>query len=149
MIAKIDPGRALVDTNIIFYSADPAAGERREVALRLIETLRSRRELVVSTQVLNEFYNAATRARKQLCLPHSDAVRIVTDLAQAAEVLPLDASVTLRALDAMPRHGFSFWDALIWAAAKENGVAIVYTEDFQHGRDVEGVRIVNPFLTTT
>jgi predicted nucleic acid-binding protein len=42
----------------------------------------------------------------------------------------------------------SFWDALIWAAAKENGIPVVYTEDFQHGRDIEGVRIINPFLIT-
>ncbi len=39
----------------------------------------------------------------------------------------------------------SFWDALIRSAAAENGVAIVYSEDFQEGRDVEGVRFVNPF----
>ncbi len=37
------------------------------------------------------------------------------------------------------------WETLIWAAAKENGIPLIYTEDFQHGRDVEGVRIVNPF----
>jgi len=66
-------------------------------------------------------------------------------LAAAVPVLPLTAPITLRALAAIPRHGFSFWDALIWAAAKENGIPLVYTEDFQHGRDVEGVRIVNPF----
>ena len=53
---------------------------------------------------------------------------------------------TLRALEAVSPHGFSFWDALIWAAAKENGISVVYTEDFQHGREIEGVRIINPFL---
>jgi predicted nucleic acid-binding protein len=58
----------------------------------------------------------------------------------------LTTAITLRALDAVPRHGLSFWDALIWAAAQENGVPILYTEDFQHGRDVDGVRIVNPFV---
>jgi len=54
----------------------------------------------------------------------------------------LTSAITLRALDAIPTHGFSFWDALIWAAAKENGIPVVYTEDFQHGRDIEGVRII-------
>jgi predicted nucleic acid-binding protein len=47
----------------------------------------------------------------------------------------------------VPRHGLSFWDALIWAAAKMHGAEIVYTEDFQHWRDIDGVRIVNPFLS--
>jgi predicted nucleic acid-binding protein len=39
----------------------------------------------------------------------------------------------------------SFWDALIWSAPVENNVAVIYTEDFQDGREVEGVRFVNPF----
>ena len=53
--------------------------------------------------------------------------------------------MTLRA-DAIPRHCLSLWDALIWAAARENGVRLIYSEDFQHGREIEGVRIVNPFI---
>ena len=39
-------------------------------------------------------------------------------------------------------------DPLIWAAARENGIPVVYNEDFQHGRDVEGVRIINPSLAS-
>ena len=49
----------------------------------------------------------------------------------------------------MPRHGLSFWDALIWSAAVENNVTVIYTEDFQDGRVVEGVRFVNPFASAT
>jgi predicted nucleic acid-binding protein len=45
----------------------------------------------------------------------------------------------------MPRHSLSFWDVLIWSAAVENRVGIIHTEDFQDGREVEGVRLVNPF----
>ena len=45
----------------------------------------------------------------------------------------------------MPRHGLSFWDALIWSAAVECSVGIIYSEDFQDGRELEGVRFVNPF----
>lgn len=66
-------------------------------------------------------------------------------LQRLGKVIPLTSSMTLRALDAIPRHGFSFWDALVWAAAREQGAGVLFTEDFQHGRDVEGVRIVNPF----
>jgi predicted nucleic acid-binding protein len=95
---------------------------------------------------LNEFYHAATRPNKPPSLSHDDAYRTIRDLADAVPVLPLTRAVTLRALEAIPRHGFSFWDALIWAAAKENGIPQVYTEDFQHGRDIEGVLIVNPFV---
>jgi predicted nucleic acid-binding protein len=61
--------------------------------------------------------------------------------------VPITAPVTFRALDAMPRHGLSFWDALIWAAAADNGIPVIYTEDFQDGRNIEGVQFINPFLS--
>lgn len=145
MIGMTATDRGLVDTNVVIYAADPSDEAKRRVAIQLIETLRSRNALVVSVQVLNEFYQRSTRTHKPPALSHAEALEIVADLSRAAEVLPLTASITLRALDAIPRHGFSFWDSLIWAAARENGIGVVYTEDYQHGRDVEGVRIINPF----
>ena len=56
-------------------------------------------------------------------------------------------AVTLRALDGIPRYGLSFWDSLIWATARENQVFTIFSEDFQDGREIEGVRFVNPFRT--
>jgi predicted nucleic acid-binding protein len=49
----------------------------------------------------------------------------------------------------MAHHGLSFWDALIWSSAVENKIAIIYTEDFQDGRVVEGVHFVNPFARSS
>jgi predicted nucleic acid-binding protein len=34
---------------------------------------------------------------------------------------------------------------MIFVAAKEAKANVVYTEDFQHGREIEGIRFVNPF----
>jgi predicted nucleic acid-binding protein len=136
----------MTDTNILVYSHDPTNPEKQSRALRLVEDLIARDALAISVQVLNEFYVSATRPHKPPALPHDQACAIVRDLVVVARVLPLTTEVTLRALDAMPLHGLSFWDALIWAAAAENGVRTVYTEDFQHGREVEGVRFVSPFV---
>jgi predicted nucleic acid-binding protein len=38
---------------------------------------------------------------------------------------------------------------LIWSAAAENGVAMIDTADFQDGREIEGVRFINPFVHPT
>lgn len=141
--------RKMVDTNVLVYAADPAGGDKRTRALDLIRELSEDGQLAVSVQVLNEFYNVATRPNKPPSLTHEDARQVVQDIARTSEVLPLTSAVTFRALDAIPRHGLSFWDALIWAAAKENGIAVIYTEDFQHGRDVEGVGYINPFADGT
>jgi predicted nucleic acid-binding protein len=137
--------RKMVDTNVLVYASDPAAGDKQTRAVDLIRKLSEDGQLAVSVQVLNEFYNVATRPNKPPSLTHEDARQVVQDIANVSEVLPLTSAVTFRALDAIPRHGLSFWDALIWAAARENGIAVIYTEDFQHGRDVEGVRFLNPF----
>jgi predicted nucleic acid-binding protein len=49
------------------------------------------------------------------------------------------------ALEVVERHTFSLWDALIWAAAKQADLTVVMSEDFQHGRVLDGVRFVDPF----
>jgi predicted nucleic acid-binding protein len=54
--------------------------------------------------------------------------------------------MTLTALTSALRHGLSFWDGLIWAAARHHRLSTIYTEDFQHDREVEGVRFLNPFV---
>jgi predicted nucleic acid-binding protein len=41
---------------------------------------------------------------------------------------------------------FSFWDALILEAALRGGADRLLTEDLQHGQEIEGLRIDNPFL---
>jgi predicted nucleic acid-binding protein len=42
----------------------------------------------------------------------------------------------------------SFWDAQVWAVAKEGGVSYLLSEDFDDGAVVEGVRFVDPFTAS-
>lgn len=51
-----------------------------------------------------------------------------------------------RGLDLQSRHGFSFYDAVIVAAALESGCTRLYTEDLQHGQKIDGLVIENPFI---
>jgi predicted nucleic acid-binding protein len=146
MTDSSDTTKILVDTNLFVYAADPEAGDKNARAFNIIQDLIHRKQLVVSAQVLNEFYHASTRPNKPPSLSHDDAAATIRDLVDSVPVIPLTSRLTMQALDAISIHGFSFWDALIWAAAKENGIPVVYTEDFQHGRDIEGVRLINPFL---
>src|SRR5205085_3163213 len=77
-----------------------------------------------STLSLHDALPISTPPNRSPSLSHEDARALVEGIAASAIVLPLTAAVTLRALDAVPRYGLSFWDALIWAAAKENGVSV-------------------------
>jgi predicted nucleic acid-binding protein len=51
----------------------------------------------------------------------------------------------LAAIDLHRLLAINFWDALIVRSAKQAGCAVLYSEDMQGGRDIDGVRIVNPF----
>jgi predicted nucleic acid-binding protein len=50
-----------------------------------------------------------------------------------------------RALLLREEMGFSFYDALVVAAALESGCSTLLSEDLQHGRSVHGLALVNPF----
>lgn len=136
----------MVDTNILIYAYDRTDPDKQARAQALITERIDDGSLVVSAQVLNEFYNRATRPNKPPALLHEAAAAIVQNIVDASLVLPLTSGVTLRALDAVERHGMAFWDALIWAAARENGVTVIYTEDTPGAPQIEGVRYINPFV---
>ncbi len=88
------------------------------------------------------------RPNRKSPLTTAELAVLLRRLAATGDVVPVTAAMTYRALDAMPKHSLSFWDALIWAAAAENGAELLYTEDFQNGREIEGVRFVDPFATS-
>jgi predicted nucleic acid-binding protein len=52
----------------------------------------------------------------------------------------------LAAIDLHRLHSFSFWDALIVRSAHRARCRTLFTEDFQHGRRIDGLEIINPFL---
>jgi predicted nucleic acid-binding protein len=137
--------RSLVDTNVLVYSRDLREPAKRTRAIEVIEQLAANGELVLSAQCLNEFSAAALR----LGTPAAEVRGAVEVWRGLAEMLSLEPAATTAALDAAEQHGLSFWDALIWATARDAQVGIVLTEDFQHGREIDGVRFVNPFRSLT
>lgn len=149
-ISSIAAGSRLVDTKILLYAHDVHDPAKHDAARRLVGDLLRSGQLCLSAQVLNEFFWTATRPRKTAggtpVLGSDDARNLVRSWAAVAHIVPVAATTTLLAMDATATHQISFWHALIWAAAKENGVSLIYTEDFQHDREVEGVRYLNPFI---
>lgn len=133
---------AFVDANILLHSLNttPGAQAKREIAIALLR----RKDLVLSVQVLQEFYVHATHARRAAPLSHADAVGLIRSWRRYPVVentrALLDAGLAIRA-----SAGLSFWDAMIAAAAAAGGCAELLTEDLNAGQTIAGVRIVNPF----
>lgn len=138
--------RALVDTNVLVYAYDSTDPRKHLQAIELIEDLSAGEGLHVSTQVLNELAWVLLRKPHLVGSRPELVSEILQEVAGSATILPLGPDLTFSALKTVAREGMSFWDALVWAAAFHHQIPTVYTEDFQHGREIAGVRFVNPFL---
>ena len=136
------PARTFFDTNILIYADDKAAPSKQSRALELVAEHRRAKTGVVSLQVLQEYFVTVTR---KLGVDATIARRKVELIAEFDVAAP-DVTDILAAIDLHRLHGFSFWDALVLRAAKQAGCGVLFTEDMQNGRELDGVQIVNPFV---
>lgn len=143
MQADLEPG--LLDTSLFVYAYDPTDPGKRSRAQRILQQHIDGNSLILSVQVLNEFYRAATRPNRPPSLSHEEAAERIHLLAEAAEVLSLKNEITFRALEGVGLYQLALWDAVLWATAEQNGIARIYTEDIPGVLEIEGVRYVNPF----
>ena len=134
-------GRFSLDTNILVYAVDRDAGERHARSGELMARA-ARRDCVLTVQALAEFFHATTR--KKLLEP-SLAGTFVRDWLNVFDVVSADETALIDAIDAVHEHGLSFWDAMIWATARQAGCSTVVSEDMQDGRRLGGVEFVDPF----
>ena len=133
--------RVFIDTNVIVYADDLDAGAKREQAQDILRRAFIDGNGVVSTQVLQEFLVASTR---KLGVAPEIARRKVELLARL-DVVTIEPSLIVDAIDLHRLHSLSFWDALIVQAAAASGCMRLLTEDLQSGRSIAGVHIENPF----
>jgi len=135
--------RTLLDSDVLVYSVDesPAEKAKHERAVELLSAQPA--DLVVSTQVLQEFYVVTTRKLKNP-LSEERAARAVRGIAKL-DVVGVDAPLVLAAVDTSRTVQISLWDALIIEAASRAGCERVLSEDLNASQVIRGVRIENPF----
>jgi len=133
-----------VDSNVLVYRHDTADPEKQAGAETWLAHLWRTRKGRLSTQVLQEFYVNVTQKLKP-GLDRQAAREEIRDLTTWGPV-SVDAEVIESAWAVQDRFGLSFWDSLIVAAAQASGCRYLLTEDLQHGQDLDGIRVTNPFL---
>jgi len=136
--------KCFVDTNILVYTQDLAAGEKCSRAQALTSELWEVRKGVISTQVLQELYTAL---RRKLKSPMSalEAAEVLQDYSEW-EVVVNNRESIFRAIEIESRYKISFWDGLMLQAAERAGARTVYSEDLSHGGSYAGMLVVNPFI---
>jgi predicted nucleic acid-binding protein len=136
----------LIDTNLLVYVFDQRDAVRQAAAIQVVGSLAKLGSGRLSAQCLSEFFSAVTRQKQNqapiLSLP--DALTETEKLARAFTVYPVTQPVVLEALRGVRQYQFHFWDAQIWAAARLNQIPTVFSQDFQSGAVLEGVRFVDP-----
>jgi predicted nucleic acid-binding protein len=126
-------GLVFFDTNVLVYAADSTARTKRERAIALIDEHRHDNSLVISLQVLQEYYTAATR---KLGAPADTAQREV-ELLSRGRLLRFTEHDVIASIERRRLHKISFSDAMIVHAARLAGAAVLYNEDFAHGAAID------------
>jgi predicted nucleic acid-binding protein len=113
------------------------------MAAEFLKTRLSDTRIIISTQVLSEFYSVMTKYKR----PHSEIVSSITDIIRCTNVTGVSLSTIELCLKLKEKYGYSYWDSLILAAAVENDCGTLYSEDMSHGHTIEGrLTIQNPFM---
>jgi len=137
--------RFFLDTNIFAYTFDTKAPAKAKRAARLIRQAADTGEGIVSYQVVQEFFNVAFRRFSQP-MNVAEAEQYLITVFRPMLAIHSSPALYVEALRVTGKYRLPWYDSLIVAAALQAECGILYSEDFQHGRELEGLRIENPFV---
>lgn len=133
--------RIFIDTNILVYTIDSYDKEKQRKSRKLLKEIAAEGNPVISTQVLQEFYNAATMKLKTDKLIAKNMMHGFGSL----DTVQVDLDIIEQAVDISILSEISFWDSLIIAAAEAANCSVLLSEDLADGQVIRGIKITNPF----
>jgi predicted nucleic acid-binding protein len=137
-------GKTFFDTNILVYQFDHTAPTKQKQAQTLIEQSISKKQAVISSQVVQEFMNVGLgKFSSRLSVDELELVmaQILKPLCQHIPTFDFYE----RALTLYKSNSLSLYDALIIQAAIDLGCKTLYSEDLQDGQQFGTLTITNPF----
>ena len=120
---------------------DREAGQRHQLAMKIVDRAIVF-DSILTLQALSEFYAAVTGKDK---MPSQEAEAQIKDWMNLFPIISANSKTLIRAIKAVNQHTLSFWDAMLWAVARDAGVTMIISEDFQHDRVLDGIHFCNPF----
>lgn len=136
------PGRTFLDANVLVYAHDSRSPAKQRRSRELIQELAEGVDGVISTQVMQEFYVAATRKLGVDPL----AAKAILKTFSVFDIVQVSPALMQEAIDCSILNRIGFWDALILASAASAGCSRVLSEDLNAGQMILGVRVENPYL---
>jgi predicted nucleic acid-binding protein len=132
--------RISLDANVLVYALH-VEDRRNRRAVEIVKRA-ARGDCILTMQCLAECFNALVRKRGFDPLHARDEIAAFRRSLAYCAARPVDFD---EAMAAVVDHQWSFWDAMLWATARRAGCHAILTEDNQDGRELHGVRFVNPF----
>jgi len=133
-----------IDSNILVYAHDVSEGNRHKISKDIILCGIENSNIVISTQVLSEFFVTVTKKIKRTLAIETAKKEIM--LLKCVEVVEIDVDMIVKAIEALQKYSLSYWDALIISSAIRSNCAAVYSEDLNAGQVIESIKIINPFI---
>ena len=138
--------KVFIDTNIFVYafldSENSACHAKHLKAIDFLEKFDSGTEVIISTQVLSEYYSALLKNK----IDDNEIQQSAQQLVNAIDVVSLSKTTVFDSFAIRNRYHYSYWDSLIIASALEHNCTVLYSEDMQNNQIIENqLRIVNPF----
>jgi predicted nucleic acid-binding protein len=138
--------KAFIDTNVLIYAHDIDSAAKHDLAKRVLQQLWTERAGALSTQVLQEFYvNVTRKIASPLSKKFARAV-VSSYVIWCVDTTSEEISAAFRIED---EARVGFWDALIVAAALKAGADRILSEDLNPGQTISGVRVENPFASSS
>jgi predicted nucleic acid-binding protein len=132
------------DTNVLVYCMDAGDPDRQARAIERFARACEQDTVVLSAQVLQEFYAVTTRKLQPPLSPAAAQAQI--ERLASFEVVGSSATSALEATRLATRHQLQWWDALILEAALRAQADVLVSEDGQHGQRFGKLTVENPFL---
>ncbi|MFH0927024.1 MAG: PIN domain-containing protein [Candidatus Micrarchaeota archaeon] len=135
--------KVLFDTNLLVYAATIPDEAKHAKAINAMEELTGQQRFCVGAQNLAEF--CRVMGEKVRPIQHPDDIRQwVRTFHRCGDVFHYSGASVLSALAISAAEGIHFYDALIVAVMRENGVGEIWTEDTSHFSKVRGLKCRNP-----
>jgi predicted nucleic acid-binding protein len=133
-----------LDTNIIVYSFSQLEPKKSSIARDLLQKSIDNRCGIISTQVVQEFLNVATKKFKKTLDSGASMEFLQSFLMPICDIYP-SFELYCSALRIKERYLFSFYDSMIIASGLQANCNILYSEDMKHGQNINGMIIQDPF----
>ena len=134
--------KVFIDTNLLVYAylEDVPNKEKRQQIVKLLRNVSE--NIVISTQVINEFYNVLLKNK----ISDENIQNRIEEILHYSQLNIIDFEIIKYSWSIRKKYNFSFWDSLIISSAINSNCNILYTEDMQHNQLVDNtLTIINPF----